>query len=130
MADPGVIPSLVHFGPEDSYWVVDDNRERLLRVDASGKHLVDSHRRERKPATTIVGALVADETGNAWLAERTAVVAMNPAGETILEVVGFTNATVLLTCDGAVVASDVETGELAWLDGPAARIVSPRMCLA
>lgn len=111
-----VIPDLLQFGPDDTYWVVDSKRARVLRVDAQGTVLADSNRPPRKPGTTIVAGIVTDKAGNAWLAERSAVAALNPAGETILEVAGFTNVTTVLACEGAVVASDVETGELVWLD--------------
>jgi sugar lactone lactonase YvrE len=106
-----IAPNFLQFAPGDTYWVVDDDRARLLRFDPNGKRMVES------PRTRYVAGLVADETGNAWLAEQTAVAAVNPAGETIRELSGLKNATTVLACDGAVIASDVETGQLAWLDG-------------
>lgn len=105
-----LIPNLFQLGPTETYWVVDDNRARVLRVDGQGKHLVDSTRGR------YVAGIVTDGAGNAWLAERSAVAALNPAGETIREVEGFKNVVAVLSCEGAVVVSDIESGQLAWFD--------------
>ncbi|MCA1832891.1 MAG: hypothetical protein LC750_09250 [Actinobacteria bacterium] len=106
-----VIPNLLQAAPNDTYWVVDDNRTRVVRVDAGGKRLVDSTQ------SRYVAGIVTDAAGNAWLAQRSAVAVLNLAGATIREFDGFKNVVAVLWCEGAAVASDIETGELAWLDG-------------
>jgi hypothetical protein len=114
---PATVPWLVAIGPDETYWVVEDaNRKQLLRVNSQGNHVVENHREDE------VVALVADDDGHLWFSQQTAparaavVSVVNSAGETISEVNGFTNVRELLNCDGAVVASDFDTGELAWLD--------------
>lgn len=110
LVELNVIPNFVQPAPAQSFWVVDDPRHRLLRVDSAGKTLVDSQR-ERT-----VSALAVDGAGNAWLAEHSAVVAIAPSGEIIRELSGFANATTVYFCGGSVVISDIETGELTWFD--------------
>lgn len=109
LVDPGVIPNIVHPGGEGSFWVVSDNRDLLVRVSREGKRLA-----EVRPEGYI-GDMAVDESGNAWLAERTDVTVFDAAGVRRKVFPGFKNAFHLYDCGGSIVASDVETGEIAWL---------------
>lgn len=110
-AVPGVAPNLLQPSSNKTFWVVDDSRQLLLRVDETGHRLV-ALRRER-----FVKSIAADTDGNLWLAEGAAVVVVAPNGSVISEIGGFSNAASVLQCGTSIVVSDVDSGDIVWFDG-------------
>lgn len=114
LVNPGLAANLVQGALDGTFWVVDDRRRQLVRVNGEGRRLVD----ERRPDD--IGGLAADNAGNAWLAERTRVTVIGPMGGVAQEFEGFTNAGRISACSGSIVVSDIDTGEIAWLSASAA----------
>lgn len=109
LVNPGVIPNIIHPSGEGSFWVVNDGRDLLVRVHRDGQRLAEVR------TQGYMADMAVDENGNAWLAERTDVTVFDPSGVRKKVFSGFKNAFHLYQCDGSIVASDVETGEIAWL---------------
>lgn len=106
---PGVSASLVQPAGEDSFWVVDDNRSQLIRVDLEG------NRKAEARADGYIGSLRSDVAGYAWLAQQNSVNVFQKSGELLRTFVNFKNVFSLFRCADSMVASDVETGQIAWL---------------
>jgi len=103
------VPNLLQASERGTFWVVDDGRRRLARLDVDGRSLVDLDRPQ-----AIIG-LAADSRGNAWIAERTKVTAFGSGGETLREIGGLVNAVRIRACGGSIVVSDTEPGVVQWL---------------
>lgn len=107
--DPGFTVGLARRVDKDSFWVVDDNRNLLVHVSSEGKRIAEIQ------SPQYIGALEVDAAGNAWVAQQSIVQVFDKTGKVIRKFDNFVNAFHLFRCGDSIVASDVETGEVAWL---------------
>lgn len=109
LVDPGFTVGLARRVDKDSFWVVDDNRNLLVHISREGKRIAQIQ------GPQYIGALEVDAAGNAWVAQQSIVQVFDKAGKVIRKFDNFINAFGLFRCGDSIVASDVETGQVAWL---------------
>jgi streptogramin lyase len=103
------IANLVAPGPTGTLWVVNDDRDRLVRLATTGKVLADVK------GTGFMSDLAVDRQGRAWVAQGATVLTVDPDGrqETLKAVRG----TSVLQCGTDLVISGNEAGTVYWYRG-------------
>lgn len=100
------VPNLLAAGPANSFWVVNDQRSRVVRISTGGAIVAD--------VTTAgyISGLAVDKAGSAWIVQGRSLTIVSPSGAQAQSPGAVGNA--VIRCGASVVVSDSERGVVTW----------------